>query len=94
MSAFNLYFLHVEFVGCFGQEQSYGTEHMLFYHCNIKYLAFQYNNSVLAVGGSILVAAFWWRGYCGVLVSWTELLPVDRYCFDILGVAFLFLTWP
>lgn len=32
MSAFNLYFLRVEFVGCFGQEQPYGTEHMLFYH--------------------------------------------------------------
>ena len=32
MSVFNLYFLCVEFVGCFGQEQSYGTEYMLFYH--------------------------------------------------------------
>lgn len=60
MSAFNLYFLHVEFVGCFGQEHSYGTEHMLFYYWAIKYLAFQYNNSVLAAWGNILVAAFGW----------------------------------
>lgn len=66
---------------------------MLFYHCNIKCLTFQYNNSMLAVWGSILAAAFWWHGCCGVLVSQTELLPVDLYCFDILGVAFLFLTW-
>lgn len=29
---------------------------------------------------------------CDVLVSQTELLPVDIWCFHILGVAFLFMT--
>lgn len=29
------------------------------------------------------MAPFWWCGYCGVLVSQTELLPVDLYCSNI-----------
>lgn len=48
MSAFNLYFLHAAFVGCFGQEQSSGAAHVLFYHRAIKYLAFQRKNPVVA----------------------------------------------
>lgn len=70
MSAFNLYFLHAALVGCFGQEQSSGAAHVLFYHRAIKYLAFQRKNPVVAAGGSILVAAFCWLGlWCACAAS-------------------------
>lgn len=38
------------------------------------------------------MAAFCWHGCCPVLVSGTELLPVDLDCLNILGLTFLALT--
>lgn len=82
----------VEFVGCFGQQQSYVTEHLLFYHWNIKYLAFQGNNSCFIClryhpCGCLLLA---WLLTCACFIDWVPSCYLN--CFNILGLTFLVLT--